>query len=69
MNARWLFVFCASCLSASAADDFGISSFGGSGAISFSNTFADGVCVIERADRVEGSWRPVNNIFTTSTVA
>src|SRR5688572_26493252 len=69
MNVRSLVLLVVSSLSAVAADEFGISSFGHSGAISFSNAFPNGVCVVERADFVEGSWWPVKNIFTTSTVA
>jgi len=69
MNALAFVLLIASSLSVVAADEFGISSFERSGGIAFSNTFPNGVCIVERADLPQGPWRPAQNIFTTSTVA
>src|SRR3954468_12916486 len=60
------FCFCAT---PPAISQFGISSFGRSGVLGMSNTFANGVCTIERSDAVTGPWQAIRNLFTTFTVA
>jgi hypothetical protein len=69
MNVRSLVLLFASNLSAHASGDLGISAFGHEGTIAFSNTFPNGVCIVERADQAEGPWWPVRNVFTTAGVS
>jgi hypothetical protein len=45
-----------------------ISSFNRAGDFTLSNAFTNGVCVLRRADAVEGPWRAVSNLFTFTTV-
>jgi hypothetical protein len=69
MNLRFFLVLLSSPLSVQAADEFGIASLDRTGAIAFSNTFLNGVCMVLTADKVEGPWSPLQNVFTTGAVA
>jgi hypothetical protein len=44
-------------------------SLSGSGAMTVSKVFTNGVCTFERADSVLGPWHPLKNVFTTSGTA
>jgi hypothetical protein len=46
-----------------------ISTVARSGAFTFSNTFTNGICTLRRAASLVGPYLPVQNLFTTSTVA
>ena len=46
-----------------------ITSLSRSGELFISGAFTNGVCTVERSEDVSGSWRPVRNVFTTSTLA
>ncbi|MEK7675612.1 MAG: hypothetical protein AAB676_07250, partial [Verrucomicrobiota bacterium] len=39
------------------------------GNLSWSNAFSNGVCTVETADTLAGPWNPVQNVFTSNSVA
>ena len=47
------------------AAPFKLTSFSADGRLSWTNSFAPGICTIERADRPKGPWAPVKNLFST----
>src|SRR6266850_1381489 len=46
-----------------------ITSFSGDGALVITNTFTNGVCTVEKAERITGPWEPAKNVFTTNAIA
>jgi len=51
------------------AADLTITAFSASGAFTVSNTFANGICTMRRAENVEGPWPAVKSVWTTSNLA
>jgi hypothetical protein len=51
------------------AGDLHITSCSRTGDLVVAETFTNGVCTLRQADRLEGPWRAVRNVFTTSNEA
>jgi len=45
-----------------------ITSLSQDGALSITGALTNGICAVERQDALDGSWQPLRNLFTTSTL-
>ncbi len=66
---RQLYLLCILVNALTATAQLQISSYSQGGDLTVSDVFTNGVCTMLRADTVDGTFRPVKNIFTTSLVA
>jgi len=49
------------------AAEFRISSFDRSNILAWVNTFTNGICTVERSDRLPGNWTTIQNLYTTNS--